>query len=71
MMAAKTEKLSDLSKKSEALAAKFDTQLDEATEQINKAFDLGAHAVVIGSAITRPQLITKRFINGVEEKYRV
>ena len=38
MMAAKTEKLSDLSKKSEALAAKFDTQLDEATEQINKAF---------------------------------
>ena len=31
--------------------------------QVNKAFELGAHAVVIGSAITRPQLITKRFID--------
>lgn len=30
-------------------------------EEVNKAFDLGAFAVVIGSAITRPQLITKRF----------
>ena len=32
--------------------------------QVKKAFELGAHAVVIGSAITRPQLITKRFIEG-------
>lgn len=32
-------------------------------EQVKKAFDLGAYAVVIGSAITRPHLITKRFIN--------
>ena len=31
--------------------------------QVKKAFDLGAHCVVIGSAITRPQLITRRFIN--------
>ena len=30
--------------------------------QVDKAFELGAHCVVIGSAITRPQLITKRFI---------
>jgi len=30
---------------------------------VKKAFELGAHCVVIGSAITRPQLITKRFIN--------
>lgn len=30
-------------------------------EQIKKAFELGAHAVVIGSAVTRPQLIVKRF----------
>lgn len=30
--------------------------------QVEKAFELGAHAVVIGSAITRPQLITARFI---------
>lgn len=29
--------------------------------QVDKAFVLGAHAVVIGSAITRPQLIVKRF----------
>ena len=33
-------------------------------EQVNKAFELGAHCVVIGSAITRPQLITKRFVDG-------
>ncbi len=32
-------------------------------EQVNKAFEIGAHSVVIGSAITRPQLITKRFVN--------
>lgn len=32
--------------------------------QVKKAFELGAHCVVIGSAITRPQLITKRFIEG-------
>lgn len=32
-------------------------------EEVNIAFELGAHAVVIGSAITRPQLIVKRFLN--------
>lgn len=31
-------------------------------QQVNKAFELGAHSVVIGSAITRPQLITKKFV---------
>lgn len=31
-------------------------------EQVDKAFELGAHSVVIGSAITRPQLITKKFV---------
>ena len=31
-------------------------------EEVTKAFELGAHCIVIGSAITRPQLITKRFI---------
>lgn len=30
--------------------------------QVKRAFELGAHCVVIGSAITRPQLITKRFL---------
>jgi N-acylglucosamine-6-phosphate 2-epimerase len=29
---------------------------------VRRAFDHGAHAVVIGSAITRPQLITQRFV---------
>lgn len=32
-----------------------------------RAFKSGADAVVIGSAITRPQLITKRFIDSVKE----
>ena len=31
-------------------------------EEVDKAFEAGAHCVVIGSAITRPQLITKRFV---------
>lgn len=31
-------------------------------EEVEKAFEFGAHCVVIGSAITRPQLITKRFV---------
>lgn len=31
-------------------------------EEVDKAFELGAHSVVIGSAVTRPQLITKRFV---------
>lgn len=30
--------------------------------EVKKAFELGAHCVVIGSAITRPQLIVKRFL---------
>ena len=32
-------------------------------EEVKKAFDMGAHSVVIGSAITRPHLITERFVN--------
>lgn len=31
-------------------------------KDIKRAFEFGAYAVVIGSAITRPQLITKRFV---------
>ncbi len=31
-------------------------------KEVDRAFELGAHCVVIGSAVTRPQLITKRFI---------
>lgn len=37
-------------------------------EQVKKAFDLGAHAVVIGSAVTRPQLIVKRFYTKSKQK---
>ena len=32
-------------------------------KDVKKAFELGAFSVVIGSAITRPQLIVKRFID--------
>lgn len=32
-------------------------------EEARKAMTYGAHAVVVGSAITRPQLITRRFIS--------
>lgn len=35
-------------------------------EHAVKAFKLGAFAVVIGSAVTRPQLITKRFVDAVK-----
>lgn len=34
-------------------------------EHVTEAFQRGAHAVVIGSAITRPQLITRRFIQAI------
>ncbi|ETP67696.1 hypothetical protein G159_16500 [Planococcus glaciei CHR43] len=37
-------------------------------EKAKKALDLGAHAVVVGSAITRPQLITEKFANAIQEK---
>lgn len=35
-------------------------------EQAKKAFELGAFAIVIGSAVTRPQLITKRFVEAID-----
>src|SRR5574344_675883 len=35
---------------------------------VQKAFELGAHSVVIGSAITRPALITKRFVDASKKK---
>ncbi len=40
-------------------------------EQVRQAFELGAWAVVIGSAITRPQLITKRFTEYSKHKERL
>lgn len=34
-------------------------------DEVKKAFEAGAFSVVIGSAITRPQLITRRFIKAI------
>lgn len=35
-------------------------------EQLKKAIDLGVHAAVVGTAITRPMDITKRFVNAIK-----
>ena len=35
-------------------------------DEVARAFKDGAHSVVIGSAITRPQLITKRFVKALD-----
>ena len=40
-------------------------------KDVKKAFEYGAHCVVIGSAITRPQLITKRFIEEINNETNV
>lgn len=37
-------------------------------KDVKKAFDIGAYAVVVGSAITRPHHIVKRFLNYGETK---
>lgn len=34
-------------------------------EEVTAAFQLGAYAVVVGSAITRPQVITERFVKAI------
>jgi N-acylglucosamine-6-phosphate 2-epimerase len=34
-------------------------------DEVTRAFELGAYAVVVGSAITRPQLITQRFVTAI------
>ena len=36
-------------------------------EDVEKAFACGAFSVVIGSAVTRPQLITKRFVQALKK----
>lgn len=36
-------------------------------EDVKKAFASGAYSVVIGSAVTRPQLITRRFVKALEK----
>ncbi|HEY9716841.1 MAG TPA: N-acetylmannosamine-6-phosphate 2-epimerase [Trichormus sp.] len=37
-------------------------------DEVARAFDMGAYAVVVGSAITRPQLITQRFARSIPSK---
>ncbi len=37
-------------------------------EELTMAFELGAYAVVVGSAITRPQLITERFVKAIPSR---
>lgn len=34
-------------------------------EQLKKVFELGVHAAVVGTAITRPKEITQRFVNSI------
>jgi putative N-acetylmannosamine-6-phosphate epimerase len=34
-------------------------------EEVRQALDLGAYAVVVGSAITRPESITARFLKAI------
>ncbi len=36
-------------------------------EKAKKAMEMGAYAVVVGGAITRPQLITKKFVDEIEK----
>lgn len=36
-------------------------------EKVRKVMDLGVYSVVVGSAITRPQIITKEFVKAIEE----
>jgi len=35
-------------------------------EKARRALELGAHTVVVGAAITRPQLITKKFVEAID-----
>ncbi|MPM94024.1 putative N-acetylmannosamine-6-phosphate 2-epimerase [bioreactor metagenome] len=35
-------------------------------EKVKRVLELGVFSVVVGSAITRPQLITKKFVSAVE-----
>jgi len=37
-------------------------------DEVKRAFDLGAFAVVVGAAITRPQLITRSFVEAIHRK---
>ena len=36
-------------------------------EQLKQCFDVGIHTAVVGTAITRPMDITKRFIDAIKK----
>lgn len=36
-------------------------------EKVKRVLELGAYSVVVGSAITRPQLITKKFVDAISQ----
>ncbi|MDN6295588.1 MAG: N-acetylmannosamine-6-phosphate 2-epimerase [Alkalibacterium sp.] len=36
-------------------------------EKANRCFEIGVHSVVVGSAITRPQLIAKQFVDSIKQ----
>jgi putative N-acetylmannosamine-6-phosphate epimerase len=39
----------------------------ENSQQISSAFELGAAAVVVGTAITNPREITRKFVNQIKD----
>lgn len=39
----------------------------DSPEHVEKAYELGAFSVVIGSIITRPQFITKRYVEAANK----
>ena len=61
---ASMDSLTGLHNRAEILRV-LDEFTKSAPEDAARALELGAHAVVVGSAITRPQLITKRFAEAV------
>lgn len=38
-------------------------------EEVSRALELGAFSVVVGSAITRPETITARFVKAIEDRH--
>ena len=39
----------------------------DSPEKVKRVLDLGAYSVVVGSIITRPQVITRRFVDAIEK----
>jgi 2,4-dienoyl-CoA reductase-like NADH-dependent reductase (Old Yellow Enzyme family) len=40
----------------------------QSPKEASKGLQLGAYAVVIGNAITRPEMITRKFVDGLRER---